>query len=278
MLISWLLKHIKEEQTILTGMKLLINHVQTGDGCQLMHTHGVIEFIRRASTNYLHGENHFSIQLSCVSIIRQLLDCNYTRDEIISTNTDMLRLAFNIGHRYMSSKEHVEQVVQCIMQCSRSEICRVDILELKMHLYLTIFCKSYSRNALILRAVLKTFNWLTTTSQRIVTLCHDKALITVINCMKRHMSNADVLAPGMLFLTRASASYPLAMETVLRLKAVSIIIGALKALFNNEVLQLEGLKMIQQLSKTSEGWKQIQETRGGWQTICQGIFLSACCY
>jgi len=87
------------------------------------------------------------------------------------------------------------------------------------------------------------------------------------------MNNADVLGPGMLFLTRASASYPLAMKSVLKMEAVPIIIGAMKALYSNDILQLEGLKMIQQLSKTSEGWKQIQDTRGGWQTICQGTTL-----
>lgn len=31
--------------------------------------------------------------------------------------------------------------------------------------------------------------------------------------------------------------------------------------------------MLQTLSKTSEGWKQISETRGGWQSICQGTVL-----
>lgn len=272
MLMSWLIKHIKEEHTATNGLKLLLKHVQTGEGCQLMYTHGAVDCCLRASQFYRNCAVADDVQLDCISILRQLLDCNFTRDAIIC-DTRVLRAAFNIGHTYMSSKPHVEQAVQCVMQCSRSETCRADIIDRKLHLYLTLYCKRYSQDATILRPVLKTFNWITTSANRIILLCQDKAVSTVINCMRRHMNNSDVLGPGMLFLTRASTVYPLAMEKIIKMNAVSIIIGALKALFDNEVLQLEGLKMIQQLSKTSEGWAQIENTRGGWQTICQGTTL-----
>ena len=270
MIMSWILKHVKEEQTLHAGLKLLFNHVQTGEGCKLMHTHGAAMILIKASKIY---RTHEEVQLLIVQILRQFLDCNFTRDICISRNLDLLTVAFNTLHIYMKNHDHVEQAVQCIMQCSRSELCRSEILEQKMYLYLTIICKRYSKHGEIIRAILKTFNWITTTPERIITLCDDKAVSTVINCMKRHMNNADVLGPGMLFLTRASASYPLAMKSVLKMEAVPIIIGAMKALYSNDILQLEGLKMIQQLSKTSEGWKQIQDTRGGWQTICQGTTL-----
>lgn len=75
---------------------------------------------------------------------------------------------------------------------------------------------------------------------------------------------------ALLLLSRAAESYPPAMEYILRKKAVPLIIHTLKAIHSNEVLQLKGLHMLHTLSKTSEGWKQISETRGGWQTICQG--------
>lgn len=272
MLMSWLIKHIKEEHTATEGLKLVLKHVQSGEGCQLMFTHGAVDCCLRAVQVYRNSEVADAVQLDCITILRQLLDCNFTRSAIIS-DTRVLRAVFNIGHSYMSSKQHVEQAVQCIMQCSRSEICRRDIIQSKLHLYLTLYCKKYSRDPLILRPVLKTFNWITTSSDRIIMLCQDQAVSTVINCMRRHMNNSDVLGPGMLFLTRASTVYPLAMEKIIQMNAVSIIIGALKALFDNDVLQLEGLKMIQQLSKTSEGWAQIEKTRGGWQTICQGTTL-----
>ena len=43
-----------------------------------------------------------------------------------------------------------------------------------------------------------------------------------------------------------------------------------------QILQLEGLKMIQTLSKTAEGWKQISDTRGGWQALTQGMCVCVC--
>jgi len=52
-----------------------------------------------------------------------------------------------------------------------------------------------------------------------------------------------------------------------------MVIQALSALYADENLQLEGLKMIQTISKTAEGWRQISETRGGWQSITQGTVL-----
>ena len=57
------------------------------------------------------------------------------------------------------------------------------------------------------------------------------------------------------------------------MRAVPIIINSLRALFDNESLQLEALLMIQALSRTTEGWQQINETKGGWQSICQGTPL-----
>jgi hypothetical protein len=44
-------------------------------------------------------------------------------------------------------------------------------------------------------------------------------------------------------------------------------------LYSDEILQLEGLKMVQTISKTKEGWNQICETKGGWQTLTQGTNL-----
>jgi hypothetical protein len=88
--------------------------------------------------------------------------------------------------------------------------------------------------------------------------------------MERHMSDSDILAPAMLFLTRISAIHSPALDYLVKQKAVPTVIGALRALYSNEVLQLEGLKMIQALSKSPEGWKQISDTRGGWMSICEG--------
>ena len=139
--------------------------------------------------------------------------------------------------------------------------------------YMLNFCKSFSGTPSILRSCLKTFNWVATTPERIVEICQSGVVTMILRILNKHVSDGDVVAPAMLFLTRASEQYPPALEIVLHKKAVHLIIKALQALYANEVLQLAGLKMLQTLSKTQEGWKQITDTKGGWQSICQGTAL-----
>eukprot|EP01035_Chromulina_nebulosa_P017109 gene17109-22623_t len=91
-----------------------------------------------------------------------------------------------------------------------------------------------------------------------------------LKAMKKHITNGNVLAPAMLFLTRSSSMHKPAMEYVIKRKAISLVINAIKSLYNEEAIQLEGLKMLQELSKSREGYDQITNTPGGWQSICQG--------
>jgi len=60
------------------------------------------------------------------------------------------------------------------------------------------------------------------------------------------------------------------METILKMRASELIIGALIVMHDQAEIQLEGLKLLQLISKTSKGWQQISEVDAGWQTICQG--------
>jgi len=75
----------------------------------------------------------------------------------------------------------------------------------------------------------------------------------------------------MHFLTRAAADYEPATEYLLKKNAIPIVINAMKSLYAHEGLQLEGLKMLQALSKHETGWSQISNTKGGWQSITQGV-------
>jgi hypothetical protein len=92
--------------------------------------HNVLDIVLKIQR---HDEyrDHAEMHLLVVSICRRLLECNYTRDAIIY-KTDVLRVAFTIAHRYMHSLEHVEAGVNCILQSCRSEICRMDIIDLKV--------------------------------------------------------------------------------------------------------------------------------------------------
>ena len=269
MLMSWLYKNYREEPTVLSGMGFLLHHLDKAEGCALMFKHGAIGTLKRI---HLHYRDHPPLQLQCVTALGRLLDCNITRDDAIS-DTEALRMAFNIAHTHMNSRAHVDTAARCIAQCARSEVCRRDILHRKVYAYMLNFCKRFSGTASILRSCLKLFNWVATTRERIIEVCDSGVVKMILVILKKHMTDADVISPAMLFLTRSSEQYTTALDIILKKRAVPLIIMALKTLYSDDILQLAGLKMLQTLSKTADGWKQISETPGGWQSICQGTAL-----
>jgi len=270
MLSSWLYKNVQEEPTVLSGMAFLQQHLDGAEGCELMLKHDILGAIQKVHNFY---RDHPPLQLQCVTAIRKLLDCNLTRDSIISS-TLALRIAFNIAHVHTKSKSHVQQAMCCISQSARSEVGRSHIFKTRMYAYVIHWCKRFSTSGDILKPALRTLNWICTDNPRIIELCSKGNVVPVIlRVMKKNTTSSAVLGSGMLFLTRASACHPPAMATILRMGATSMVIQALSALYADENLQLEGLKMIQTISKTAEGWKQISETRGGWQSITQGTVL-----
>jgi len=214
------------------------------------------------------------MQLQCIIAIRKLLDCNFTRKAIISKDVSVLQIVFNIGHAHLNSKEHIEEAARCISQCARAETCRRYIMHRRLYAYVVTWCKKYQNTPTTLRSALRLFNWVATTPDRIKELCDSGGVVPVIiRVMKKHLTSGMVLGPGMLFLTRASSIHSPAMACILRMRATPLMIKALMALYSDAYLQLEGLKMLQCISKTAEGWKQISETRGGWQNLTQGTPL-----
>lgn len=157
-----------------------------------------------------------------------------------------------------------------MLQCCREEICRVEVFDRNIVGYYLLYCRQYARAPRILRHILKIFNWISSTNDRLLQLYEQGVASVVLHCMKRHMNNAQILAPCMIFLTRISNIHAPALEYLVQKKAVPLVISALRALYSEEIIQLEALKMLQALSKSPEGWKQISDTRGGWQSICQG--------
>jgi hypothetical protein len=241
-------------------------HSQVGDGCVQMYRHNVIDLLCKASEAYRQNSN---IQLNILIIFQRLLECNYTRESIIST-PKALNISFLIGHYYMSSVKHVEHATACVLQCARHEVCRKEILDKKYITYLFVYCKKYSRNHIIIRNIMKLLNWVTSTDDRLVSMYEIGGAKTVLKCMERHMERGEVLAPALLFLTRLSKVLPEALDYLIHKKAVSTVIKALRTLYDQEIIQLEALRMLKTLSQSPEGWKQISDTRGGWQSICQG--------
>ena len=88
--------------------------------------------------------------------------------------------------------------------------------------------------------------------------------------MKRHTNEFKVVSPAIQFISRAAKHYAPAVAYMLKNKAINIIVDALKATYADEMFQLEALRLLQMLSRTTEGWNQISSIKGGWQAICQG--------
>jgi hypothetical protein len=237
MLVAWLQQHVHEEPTTLSGLKFLRKHLSSGEGCFLMHRHGVMQAVTKIQDFY---HNQPPIQLLVISVLQQLLDCNYTRSAIIA-HADVVRMAFSIAHMHMNSPSHLEAACKCLTQCARSEVGRLAILELNVTPYMVNFCRKYSKNASIIRSTLMLFLWLTTDQARLEYLCGIHGVNTAIQCLKRHKDDTKVISPAILFLSRAALNHPDSMALILRKNAAALVVEALKIVFNDAALQLAGM-------------------------------------
>lgn len=95
MLLIWLNGHYDEAVTVLTGLEFALHHAMQGEGCMLLLKHGVLKVLNKILGHKDFRDNE-SIQLKCIQIFKQLLECNYTRDPLI-TRTDVLKTTFAIG-------------------------------------------------------------------------------------------------------------------------------------------------------------------------------------
>jgi hypothetical protein len=115
MLVAWIFKNVEEEPTLVSGLKYLLMHLNTGEGCRIFQKHNACDTVIRAHHHY---RTHVQVQQLCVSIFKQFLDCNLTRDELINNSVTLLRVVFNIAHLFMSSVSHVEaacRYAKCII-------------------------------------------------------------------------------------------------------------------------------------------------------------------
>jgi hypothetical protein len=237
MLVKWLASHYDESPTAVSGLQFIFQHTENEEGCIILLKYGVLKVLFKVQRHEPYIE-HKEIQLLCVQVLRNLLECYKTMQPLIST-IDVLRITFSIGHRFVSSQEHVAASIQCMLQCARSELNREEIMDSNMIGYCTNFCKKYSKDSVIVSGVLKLFWCLCTTEERIEELCERSALDTTLQCMKRHTCDAGVLAPGIRFLVKTCV-ISWCQEYILKKNAVTLIISALRALYDEAELQLEG--------------------------------------
>lgn len=241
MLVKWLAGHYDESPTAVSGLHFIFQHTENEEGCIILLKYGVLKVLFKVQRHEPYTE-HKEIQLLCVLVLRNLLGCHETMQPLIST-TDVLRITFSIGHRFVSSQEHVSASIQCMLQCARSELNREEIMDSNMIGYCTNFCKKYSKDSAIVSGVLKLFWCLCTTEERIEELCQRSALDTTLQCMKRHTCDAGVLAPGIRFLVKTCV-ISWCQEYILKKNAVTLIISALRALYDEAELQLEGKNFV----------------------------------
>jgi hypothetical protein len=267
MLVKWMSGHYDEAPTAVSGLKFIFQHTENEEGCVILLKYGVLKVLFKVHRHEPYIEQK-EIQLLCANVLKNLLECYKTMQPLIST-IDVLRITFSIAYRFVNSKEHVAVSIQCMLQCARSEINREEIMDSNIIGYCTNFCKKYSKDSVIVGGVLKLFWCLCTSEERIEELCQRSALETTLQCMKRHTSDAGVLAPGIRFLVKTCAiSWYIYIciniyihmymyiyiylyrckEYILKKDAVTLIITALRALYDEAELQLEGKIFIKRLN------------------------------
>jgi hypothetical protein len=251
-------------------MELVNKHFDLAEGCRIFAKHGVWLTLHKVFEQYKSNPTLIGLALSSLG---KLLDCNFSRDMMLDNNLQVLHDAFTMSHYYQRSRLHLECSMRCITQCMRKELHRDELFKHNMIPYLIGFTKKFPSSTIIIRAMLKIFNWSTSTPDRMLLIYNLDAVKIAVKCMQKHPFEADVLAPAVVFLTRASKMVPQCFHTILKLKAIPTIIAALQALISHQSIQLDGLKLIQQLSKTREGWDQISGVPGGWQTLSQGTTM-----
>lgn len=296
MLVAWLLRHFHEELTMQQGLKYALDKLQDGEGCVLLLRHGLAPALQKIHTHFLKISPE--IELLILQCFRQLLDCNFTRDTLLlnliyndpeavgdtpaamsvpmEEEADWLYvLLFEAMHRNHKSKEHLTQVLRCYMQCCRHEPCRAYLLRNNAIVlrYAWTFTQEkfgYKGTEEMHHAILRLVNWIATTSSRLMLMFEMEALQYSVRCMRKYRRFPQVQAPAIVFLQRLVFSIPSAMELALRLQVIPLVVDAMKILHADQIVQLEALKLISALAKTSEGFQQLSNIPAGWQLVTQG--------
>lgn len=268
-LVGWIIKNVNEELTMLKGLDYVLFHMKTGEGCLLLFRHGIVTAVTRILTKY---PNHPPLALLVIQILRQLLDCNFTRDELIE-NTEIFHLVMVIAHKYMNSIFHVDNAMRCLMQCVRSECNREYFFNKDYIGYLFIYAKRFRNQVSLLSSILRTFFWVMTDEKRIKTLFQFKIIQLAIKSMNLHRRQRDIFIPALMILKKIILTLPDAMVQLLKSNIVPLIIEGMQIIYDDQEVQLEALKLLKAISLTSEGWKQISEVKGGWQSITQGTLF-----
>lgn len=354
MLLGYLTRHFKEEPTIKAGLSYTLTHLNTGEGCVLIHRHGILNILPKICEAYIKIQE---IQLLLINILRQLLNCNYTRDEIMKEEMEIiLKMSYTITYRYMNDGEIVEAGSKCLLQISRYEHGRVLISKQQLIPYIIILMKKYLQKkpftklvvnippenkstepprtvlqqqsqatieeqkrlqisesfatnekkskvvgtsstspmkpgpnlnatkppidiplqtATILQTLFRFGQWYTTNTQYVHEFYMCKILSVILKAIVYYTPTiyaVEVIKPCIMMLYNISQHYVEqgCVKDYLSYRVIDILLPALQRLFDQEDIQLFGLKVIQQLAFTSEGFIQLNDRRGAWIQLCSG--------
>jgi hypothetical protein len=351
MLLGYLTRHFKEEPTIKAGLSYTLTHLNTGEGCVLIHRHGILNILPKIFEEYIKSQE---IQLQVISILRQLLNCNYTRDDIMNEEVEiMLKMAYTITYRYMHDGEIVEAGSKCLLQICRYEHGRALISKQQLIPYIVILMKKYMQKkpvtkllvnippenkstepprtvlqqqtqatieeqkrlqisesfaanekkaktlsnspvkpgpklnqekppidvalqtSTILQTLFRFGQWYTINTQYVHEFYTCKILSVVLKAIVYYTPTiyaVEVIKPCIMILYNITQYYVAqgCMKDYLSYRVIDILLPALQRLFDQEDIQLFGLKVIQQLALTSEGFVQLNERRGAWIQLCSG--------
>lgn len=85
MLVSWLLRHCQEEETVIQGLNQAYKHLQTTEGCNLLARHDLHNTLYRIAAHFMSFQP--DIVHLCLQCLRQLVDCNETRDMVFNPSS-----------------------------------------------------------------------------------------------------------------------------------------------------------------------------------------------
>ena len=269
MLCLWLTKHIEDEGTVSTSLSYLRSHASTGHGCQAIVGYLQTDTLKQIAELYRGNE---SVCLLLLQVIKQLIDCNLTRDILLRSPTVVL-VCQDIGSTIAETTSMSELLSHCLMKCCCSEVCRQVLISQSSFEFMKRLCQRFVNNAPLVRSVLKYLNWVSTSDRELKLLFKFGAVGLCIKIMRRHLDNPVVIRPGVQFLYRSCEMNTQSLLYLIRKSAVSLLVRACTTLANDEEFLVMGLKVIRQMSQTKEGWEQLGGIPGAWQSLCQGTVI-----
>eukprot|EP01033_Poteriospumella_lacustris_P006429 gene6429-4627_t len=290
MLVSWLLRHCQEEETVIQGLNQAYKHLQTTEGCNLLARHDLHNTLYRIAAHFMSFQP--DIVHLCLQCLRQLVDCNETRDMVFNpsnpdadgpgsggqpadggsvSNQSILSHLTPPNPNVSSMKVRCTMVVcEILMRFGRLSAEQV-VFNYAKSFVLTCYKEC---GAEMIHAFLRLMHWSATTVPRITFFFNELKLLKIIlKLFKVYGAVSRVLVPAITLLHWLVSQLPPAFQAALDANVIALTVASLKYVHDDEVTQLTALKLIQLLAKTSQGFKQLDSIRGAWQELTQGTII-----